>query len=151
MVVKDIILNRKSEGVLNGLFGILEIHSKNHGIFYFSTIENYEKKIPAGTYTINYTRSHKFNRHTLEIQGVHNRYGIRIHSGNRGIELEGCVAVGLACKDENIKQQIFYSRFATDQLEAMLHDKEHKITIKDIENGKKIIGKNSSEYAAETA
>lgn len=152
MVVKDIILKRKTEGVLNGLFGILEVHSRNHGIFYFSTVENYEKKIPAGTYIINYTPSHKFGTNTLEIQGVDNRYGIRIHPGNRGIELEGCIAVGLACKDENIKQQIFYSRFAVQQLEAMLHDKEHKITIKDIEkNGKKNFTKNSREHLTEVA
>ena len=150
MIVKDIILKRKIQGNYNSLFGILEIHTQNHGVFYFSTVENDEKKIQSGNYSINYTPSHKFNRETLEIKGVNNRYGIRIHPANRGNELQGCIAVGLANYSEEIPQQIFYSKFACNQLEAMLFYKEHKITIKDINNGKKNIIKNSRKYTSET-
>lgn len=150
MVVKDITLNRKIQGNYNSIFGILEIKSQSHGTFYFSTVENDEKKIQAGTYIINYTPSNKFNRETLEIKGVHNRFGIRIHPANRGTELEGCIAVGLANNNKEIPQQIFYSRFACNQLEAILFDRQHKITIKDINNGKKNIIKNSRKYTTET-
>ena len=45
MVIKDIILKRKVLGNQRSLFGILEIHSKHNGIFYFSTVENNDRKI----------------------------------------------------------------------------------------------------------
>ena len=151
MVIKDIILKRKVEGNQRSLFGILEVHSKHHGIFYFSTLENYERKIEAGTYDISYTPSHKFQRDTLEIQGVNNRFGIRIHPANRGIELQGSIAIGLVNYQEEIPAQIFYSKYACMTLEAMLCHRDHKITIKDIKDGKKNIIKNSREYTTEVA
>jgi hypothetical protein len=151
MIVKDIILKRKVIGNQRSLFGILEIHSKNNGIFYFSTVENNDKKIQEGTYTIGYTPSNKFGRETLQILRVPNRYGIRIHSANRGIELEGCIAVGLVNHQEEIPQQVFFSRHAVTMLESILCHKEHKITIKDINNGKKNTIKNSREHLTKVA
>lgn len=151
MVIKDIILKRKVLGNQRSLFGILEVHSKNNGIFYFSTVENNDKKIQQGTYTISYTPSNKFNRETLEIINVPNRYGIRIHSANRGIELEGCISVGLVNHQEEIPQQVFFSRHAVTTLEAILCHEEHKITIKDIKNGKENTIKNSRKHLTKVA
>lgn len=151
MIIKDIILKRKVTGNQRSLFGILEIHTKNNGIFYFSTVENNDKKIQEGSYNITYTHSNKFNRETLQIHGVPNRYGIRIHSANRGIELEGCIAIGLVNHQEEIPQQIFFSRHAVTMLEAILCHEEHTITIKDIKHGKKNTIQNSREHLTKVA
>lgn len=145
MIVDSIILTRKTHGNYNSLFGELQINSKSHGTFMFSTVENYEKKIKAGHYTINYTPSRKFNKPTLEILGIKDRNGIRIHSGNRGTDLEGCISIGIYNVNQEIPQQIFYSRMATEQLEALLWNYTHKITIKDIKDEKQNISKISRE------
>jgi hypothetical protein len=150
MIVNKITLQRLVHGNYNSLFGELQIESKSHGTFKFSTVENYEKKIKAGYYNISYTPSRKFNKPTLEITGVKNRYGIRIHAGNIGNDLEGCISIGLYNTIKEIPQQIFYSRMATEQLEAILWNYEHVIHIKDIKDEKKIIRENSNEYTTQT-
>jgi hypothetical protein len=151
MIIESITLQRKIHGNYNSLFGELQVKTKNRGTFMFSSVENYEKKIKSGYYNIQYSRSTKFGKETLEITGVKDRYGIRIHPGNSGTDLEGCISIGCYNIDKEIPTQIYYSRMATQQLEAMLWNYTHIIHIKDIENGKKNISKNSREYITETA
>jgi hypothetical protein len=137
MTIKNIKLQRKLIGNYNNLFGKLTISTINNGKFYFNTIENNEKKIISGTYDIGYTHSPRFGKETLIIKGVPKRYGLRIHAANRGSELEGCIAVGLHGKNKEIPQQIYYSRQALGQLEALLQHTNlmgYQITIKDIKD-----------------
>ena len=137
MIIKDIILQRKTKGNYNSLFGTLTIKTLNHGTFKFSTVENYEKKILSGIYTIGYTHSPRFGKETLIIKGVHKRSGLRIHPANRGSELEGCVGIGLYNKNQEIPQQIFYSRLAVETLEQVLWNTttyNYNINIRDIKN-----------------
>ena len=105
MKVQKIHLKRKTLGNYNSLFGILTVET-NKGKFYFSSVENYEERIPEGVYSIDYTHSPKFNRPLPIILDVPNRNGIRIHTANRGNDVEGCIGLGLICKTEEIPQQI---------------------------------------------
>ena len=132
MLITELKLTRTKIGNANSLFGKLEVITNNHGTLLFSTVENYEKRIEAGTYDVVYTLSPKFDRKTLEIIGVNNRRGIRIHPANRGCDVEGCIGIGLYTETDEIPVQIFYSRTSGEILEAMLWKrKSTKITIID--------------------
>lgn len=121
MLINSLKLIRQHIGNANSLFGTLEVHTKNHGVLKFSTVENYEKRIEEGTYSIIYTLSPKFDRKTLEVTGVSNRRGIRIHPANRGCDISGCIGVGLYVETEEIPVQIFYSRTSCEILEAICY------------------------------
>lgn len=149
MLIKSITLQRKQVGNYNNLFGILTVETQSHGKFYFSTIENNEKKIKADTYPISYTWSSRFKEETLHIMGVNSRTGIRIHPANRGSDLQGCIGVGLCNHSEEIPNMIHASRLSTQILEGLLwKDQRYKITIKDIKNETKIIRKISDSIIA---
>lgn len=126
MLITELKLTRTTIGNTNSVFGKLEVFTQNHGTMLFSTVENYEKRIEEGTYSVVYTLSPKFDRKTLEITGVPNRRGIRIHPANRGCDVEGCIGVGLYTDTDEIPIQIFYSRTSGEILEAMMY--KHKST-----------------------
>jgi len=115
MLITELKLTRNYIGNTNSLFGTLEVITQNHGILKFSTVENYEKRIEEGTYSVVYTLSPKFDRKTLEITGVTGRRGIRIHPANRGCDISGCIGVGLYVETEEIPVQIFYSRTSCER------------------------------------
>jgi hypothetical protein len=119
MKIHKILLKRQKIGNYNNLFGILTVET-NHGTFYFSTIENYEDRIKEGAYSIDYTYSPKFKRNTPEILGVKDRTGIRIHTGNRGNDFTGCIGLGLINYNKEIPTQVWYSRQAVEQFEALI-------------------------------
>ena len=132
MLITELKLTRNYIGNANSLFGTLEVITQNHGTLKFSTVENYEKRIEEGTYSVVYTLSPKFDRKTLEITGVTNRRGIRIHPANRGCDVSGCIGIGLYVETEEIPVQIFYSRTSTEILEAICYKaKSTPITIID--------------------
>lgn len=143
MLIKSITLTRKKYGQANALYGILEINSINHGKFYFSTLENAEHKIKKGTYTLRYTFSPRFKYETLQLMGVADRTGIRIHASNRPSDLSGCIGVGLINKSDEIPNQLWCSRASVEILESLIYkESNNKITIKeDIQNETKNIGK----------
>ena len=128
MLIKDVTLKRKRVGNYHNLFGRLRI-TTNQGIFHFSTIESYVHKINAGVYKVKYTYSPRFKKEMLHIF-VPNRAGIRIHSANRGIELQGCIAIGVANTDDEATQ-IYFSKDSTDIVTSLLFDKEVNINIID--------------------
>ena len=56
--------------------------------------------IPRGTYNVTISMSNRFKRFLIEVQGVPCFTGIRIHSGNKAENTEGCILVGgLNAKD----------------------------------------------------
>lgn len=150
-MTKKITLTRHYKGENNSLFGHLIIDTLNHGTFKFSTVENTNAKIDEGTYLLAYSYSPRFRCETLQLIGVENRTGIRIHSGNRGNDLQGCIAIGLYNDFKQIPYQIFYSRHSTEILEGMLRDGGNKITIiNDIKNETHIIRENSNQSTTKT-
>ena len=141
MIINTVTLQRKVKGPSNSLFGELIINTANHGSLKFSTVENTSKAIQKGIYSIRWSLSPKFKTKTLEIMGVPNRYGIRIHPGNRGYDFEGCIGIGIYMEPKDIPVQIFNSRQSTEIVESLLWRGEEKIIIKDIEDERKIINK----------
>ena len=140
MLIKSIKLQRKHIGNNQSLFGWLQVETQNHGTFYYSTIENYERRIKSGTYDIVYTHSPRFNRETLEIV-CEGRSGLRIHPANRGCDVTGCVGLGVFNTMDEIPLQVFYSKDSTDSFEAMLRPwrkgiQKYQIEIKDIKDEK---------------
>lgn len=144
MIINKVTLQRKVKGPSNSLFGVLIIETANHGVLKFSTVENTNKAIQQGTYDMRWSLSPKFKTKTLEIMGVPNRHGIRVHPANRGYDVEGCVGVGIYNEYEGIPVQIWNSRQSTEIVESLLWRGENKITIIDINNERKINTKTSN-------
>lgn len=87
--------------------GYLEARNGD-SMFYCRTLElpwlNNQKNIsciPTGTYNVKWTWSTKLMRYTYEVQSVHNRSGIRFHTGNYFFDIEGCILLGNGVKDIN--------------------------------------------------
>ena len=151
MLIKSITLTRKQYGQSNSIYGILEVHSLNHGKFYFSTLENAEHKIQKGTYTLRYTYSPRFKYETLQLMGVIGRTGIRIHAGNRPNDLSGCIAIGLINKTDEIPNQIWASRASVEILESLIfRETNNSITIKEEHNDQKNHRKSSNKSIVNT-
>jgi hypothetical protein len=55
-----------------------------------------ETAIPCGVYTIELNYSPKYKRIMPQILNVPNFQGIRIHSGNKAEDTDGCILVGQA-------------------------------------------------------
>lgn len=75
----------------NSIIGHLYIN----GRFFCTTLENLQKSIPLGVYSLSLTYSSKFRMFLPLIANVPKRSGIRIHSGNTSSDSLGCVLVGL--------------------------------------------------------
>ena len=73
-----------------------------NGAFVCYTLENADKAIPCGMYTVQNSKSPKFKR---ELPLLHNARvpssrGIRIHRGNTANDSQGCVLVGMGRSTE---------------------------------------------------
>jgi len=80
------------------------------------TLERTEVQIPAGRYRVLITYSPRFHRRLPLIAEVPGRDGIRIHPANVQIELDGCIAVGLARFAKGVQR----SREAMDRLQPQI-------------------------------
>lgn len=76
------------------------------------TLENAQKAIPAGLYSIENSKSPKFGRELplLFSDKVPSRRGVRIHAGNTYQDSAACVLVGM--KRDDAKERIDESRDA---------------------------------------
>ena len=86
-LVRDI---RAEEAVLGSLY--------LNGAFVCYTLENADKAIPCGMYTVQNSKSPKFKRELPLIYNsttVKASRGIRIHRGNTCKDSQGCVLVGM--------------------------------------------------------
>lgn len=85
---------RTDEAILGSLY--------LNGAFVCYTLENADKAIPCGMYTVQNSKSPKFKR---ELPLLHNARvpssrGIRIHRGNTANDSQGCVLVGMGRSTE---------------------------------------------------
>lgn len=77
------------------VFGVLFDPNWNLGTYH--VIERRDKMIPAGVYSVENTRSPKFNNNRLPLvwnEKVHKNRGIRIHGGNSVVDTDGCILIG---------------------------------------------------------
>ena len=84
--------------------------------------------IPYGTYNITITYSPRFKKNLPLLNNVKGFDGIRIHSGNKPQDTEGCLLPGF----NKVKGQVIDSRVTTDKLIAQIQqvlNKKKKVTI----------------------
>lgn len=94
--------------------------------------------IPVGEYICRYTRSAKFSRlkgsdvYTYEVLNVPGRAGIRIHSANYNMQIEGCIALGGGLRDINNDGELdmINSGDAIEALEKMVDKKDFTLIIR---------------------
>ena len=84
--------------------------------------------IPYGTYNVTITYSPRFKKNLPLLNNVKGFDGIRIHSGNKPQDTEGCLLPGF----NKVKGQVIDSRVTTDKLVAQIQqalNKGEKVTI----------------------
>ena len=92
------------------------------------TLENAQKAIPAGLYSIENSKSPKFGRELplLFSDKVPSRRGVRIHAGNTYKDSAACVLVGM--KRDDAKERIDESKDA-EKMVTMLCRSVNRISI----------------------
>lgn len=103
----ELILTRQFK-TKNSIFGELKIRTP-HGSIFFSTVENSTKAIDAGCFTISNHFSPRFSRSLWTVDDVSGRTGIRFHEANTGLQLEGCIALGVYTPTLEAPHQVFHS------------------------------------------
>ena len=80
--------------------------------------------IPEGRYPLVIDQSNRFRRAMPHILDVPMFTGIRIHTGNRAKDVEGCIAIGYT-KDRDFigKSVAAFNTFFDRLYEGLLHDK----------------------------
>lgn len=83
-----------------------------NGAFICYTLENADKAIPAGLYSIENSKSPKFGRELplLFSDKVPSRRGVRIHAGNTYQDSAACVLVGM--NRDDVRERIDESKDA---------------------------------------
>ena len=112
-----------------------------NGQFYCHTLEPAIRKekdkylgaaIPAGTYSLELTKSRRFNRLLPLLLNVPGFEGIRIHAGNKKSDTRGCILLGR----EQSGKIIYRSAEAVHNFIRLLFanpSEKHEITIKNSE------------------
>lgn len=103
----ELILTREHK-TKNSIFGTLKIRTP-HGSIYFSTCESSTKNIISGCFTISNCFSPRFSRSLWTVDDVRGRTGIRFHEANTGLQLEGCIALGVYNPTLEPPHQVFHS------------------------------------------
>jgi len=87
-----------------------------------------ETAIPTGTYEIAWTFSNRFQRFMPELLNVPGFGGIRIHVGNKEVDTDGCLLLGLTRTTNSIlSSKAAIKLFETQLLKTM---KKEKVFIK---------------------
>lgn len=107
------IIRTGSEG--NATFGKLFVNGQQIGV----TLENYSKKIHAGTYPAEFYNSPQFGRVIL-LKNVVGRTYIEIHAGNYATDTKGCILVG----SRKVKQEIWNSKSTLSRLIGLLENSQ---------------------------
>jgi hypothetical protein len=87
--------------------------------------------IPYGRYRVIVSLSPKFKQIMLELVGVKGFTGIRIHTGNKATDTEGCLIPGLIKLTDEVRNSwLAYSILAQAVLAAVNKQEEIYITIR---------------------
>ena len=94
------------------------------------TLENAQKAIPAGFYSIKNSKSPKFGRELplLFSSNVPSSRGVRIHSGNTAKDSQGCVLVGMA---RDVKKNFITESTNAEKMVTMLCRSVNQLSIVD--------------------
>jgi hypothetical protein len=91
------------EVFINGKFLCYSLEDKDRGLNDSDQIElialnkvHSKTAIPYGTYQCGFTMSNRFQRVLPEVYSVKGFRGIRIHSGNKPEDSEGCILLGMS-------------------------------------------------------
>lgn len=87
-----------------------------------------ETAIPIGTYQVTWTYSPRFKKMLPLLNGVPGFEGIRIHSGNRARDTEGCILCGKNTEPGVITNSRYWTSKVCAMIEKAYRDKE-QITI----------------------
>lgn len=119
--------------------GIQTLGTLTFGSFSCKTLERPWKQnqhniscIPTGTYQCSYTFSLGHLGWTYEVNNIPGRSGIRIHSANFYLDLEGCIALGSGYANLNSDQEldIINSRLTINNFVTLLNKKDFTLIIK---------------------
>lgn len=86
-----------------------------------------ETAIPAGLYRVAITYSPRFQKHLPEVFDVPKFTNIRIHSGNRAEDTQGCILVGT----ERRGNSLLFSRAALGPIIDLIQDEPSTLLIVD--------------------
>lgn len=116
-----------SVGILyiNGTRICETLEDEDRGLQEFNPIETIRKKkikgetaIPIGTYQVSWTYSPRFKKMLPLLNGVPGYEGIRIHSGNKAKDTEGCILCGRNTEVGTVTN----SRYWTNKVNAMIEE-----------------------------
>ena len=120
---------------INGKYFSEVLEDPDRGLTDSMTLEEIKKIkvkgntcIPYGTYNITITYSPRFKKNLPLLNNVKGFDGIRIHSGNKPQDTEGCLLPGF----NKVKGQVINSKVTTDKLIAQIQqaiNKKEKVTI----------------------
>lgn len=88
-----------------------------------------ETAIPKGEYEIVINFSEKYKKPMIQIMNVPNFSGIRIHSGNKAEDTEGCILVGTSRSKDWISGSVKAFTPLFDKIDTAFEANDH-ITIK---------------------
>jgi len=120
---------------VNGTYVTDTLEDQDRGLSEFNPLEEIRKKkvrgetaIPIGTYQVTWTYSPRFDRMLPLLNGVPGFEGIRIHSGNRARDTEGCILCGKNTEPGVITNSRYWTNKVNSMIEKAYKDKE-QITI----------------------
>ena len=95
-VKRKIFTNKSTIGELsiNGKFFCYTLEDKDRYLETGTQKVYGETAIPRGTYNVVLSYSHRFKKYLPELQNVPQFAGIRMHTGNKPEDTEGCLLVG---------------------------------------------------------
>jgi len=95
-LVRESFTNNSTEGKLfvNGEFECYTLEDKDRFLEEGNEKVYGESAIPRGKYTITLTHSNRFNKLLPLLHNVEGFTGVRMHSGNKPEDTEGCILVG---------------------------------------------------------
>lgn len=108
---------------INGTRICETLEDEDRGLQEFNPLEEIKKKkikgetaIPIGTYQVTWTYSPRFKKMLPLLNGVPGYEGIRIHSGNKAKDTEGCILCGRNTEVGTVTN----SRYWTNKVCAMI-------------------------------
>lgn len=121
---RDYFTDKSTEGqiLINGTFECYTLEDKDRKLETNPNDKVYgETAIPRGSYRLIISYSKRFKRDLIEILNVNGFTGVRIHSGNKPEDTEGCIIVGLI-NEKNDDNWVGSSKVAYDGLHQKVKD-----------------------------